>query len=349
MIELKKGNLLEADAEALVNTVNTEGVMGKGVALQFKKAFPDMFAAYKAACKAGDVKLGQMHVFERRTLTNPRYIINFPTKKHWKGRSRLVDIQIGLNALVEEVRRRNIRSLALPPLGCGHGGLQWENVFPLIDKALMALPGIQAFVYPPQSPPEAARMLNRTERPHMTPSRASVLTVLAQYCVLGYELTLLEVHKLLYFLQEAGEPLKLEFKKGTYGPYADNLRHVLNLFEGHYTSGFGDGRNKPDTRIQLLPQTAEEAKAFLEKREGGYKESQGRMQRVTDLIEGFESPYGMELLATVHWIVRHDKAARNAEDTVHAVQSWNERKRRMMRPEHIRLAWRTLNEKGWLG
>lgn len=149
MIELVHGNLLEADVEALVNTVNTEGVMGKGVALQFKKAFPEMFEAYREACRRGEIEPGRMHVYERRDMLGPRYIINFPTKRHWRQPSRLEDIASGLKALVEQIRSRRIRSVALPPLGCGSGGLEWGKVFPLIQAALDPLENVRALVFPP--------------------------------------------------------------------------------------------------------------------------------------------------------------------------------------------------------
>ena len=149
MLELVTGNLLEADTEALVNTVNTEGVMGKGIALQFKKKYPDMFEAYQRACKGGLVQPGRMHVYERREMINPRYIINFPTKRHWRSPSRIEDIKTGLTALSEEIRKRHIKSIALPPLGCGNGGLDWSEVFPAIRSSLADLTDVRLLVYPP--------------------------------------------------------------------------------------------------------------------------------------------------------------------------------------------------------
>jgi O-acetyl-ADP-ribose deacetylase (regulator of RNase III) len=141
MFELTRGNLLEADVEAVVNTVNTEGIMGKGIALQFRKAYPENYEAYRRACKTGEVQPGRMFVFDRHTFTLPRYIINFPTKHHWKGKSRIEYIESGLKALIEEVRQRNIHSIAIPPLGCGLGGLEWDKVRPMIEDAFHDLPG----------------------------------------------------------------------------------------------------------------------------------------------------------------------------------------------------------------
>src|SRR5437667_5012324 len=149
MLELVTGNRLEADTEAVVNTVNTEGVMGKGIALQFKKKYPEMYEEYRRACEAGEVQPGKMHVFERKDILNPRYIINFPTKRHWRSPSRIEDIKTGLAALAEEIQKREIKSIALPPLGCGNGGLEWDEVLPAIKKALSHLPDVRILVYPP--------------------------------------------------------------------------------------------------------------------------------------------------------------------------------------------------------
>ena len=252
MIEWKEGNILEADAEALVNTVNTVGVMGKGIALQFKRAFPAMFSEYQRLGKAGKLVVGQMHVFDQGILAKPRYIINFPTKKDWRAPSQISYIQSGLESLIKELQEREIRSVAIPPLGCGSGGLRWIDVRPMIEQAMVRLPMVEAFVYAPQANITTWPLSVSTSRPDMTLSRAKVLSVLRRYTELGYEITLIEVHKLLYFLQEAGEPLRLRYTKGTYGPYADNLRFVLQAFEGHFTNGFVDSRNTPRAVISLL-------------------------------------------------------------------------------------------------
>lgn len=159
MIELTRGNLLETEVDAMVNTVNCVGVMGKGIALQFKQAFPDNFKAYQTACRAGDVVPGRMFVHANGNLVNPRYIINFPTKRHWRGQSRLEDIHSGLKALIAEVQRLGIRSIAVPPLGCGLGGLDWRVVRPMIEQAFAALPEVRVLLFEPVSTP-AAKTIN---------------------------------------------------------------------------------------------------------------------------------------------------------------------------------------------
>jgi O-acetyl-ADP-ribose deacetylase (regulator of RNase III) len=151
MFEFKQGNLLEEKAEALVNTVNCVGVMGKGIALQFKQAYPENFRHYEKACKASEVQPGQMFTVATGSLLNPRYIINFPTKRHWRNNSKIEDIKSGLVALVQQVQRLDITSIAMPALGCGNGGLNWANVKPLIESAFAQLPDVQVIIFEPLS------------------------------------------------------------------------------------------------------------------------------------------------------------------------------------------------------
>ena len=344
MIEHTQGNLLSADAQALVNTVNCVGYMGKGIALQFKQAFPDNFKAYQRACKAEEVQPGRMFVFETGGLVNPRYIINFPTKRHWRGNSRMVDLESGLADLVAAVQRLGIRSIAIPPLGSGLGGLDWQQVKPRIEAAFADLPDVHVLLYEPKGAPEASRMPVGTRRPHLTVPRALFISLMERYAALDYRQTLLEIQKLAYFLQQAGEALRLRYEKGVYGPYAHNLNKVLETLEGHYTRGLGDSQ-KPDTEIILLPGATEEAEKFLTEHE----DSRARLDQVARLIAGFETPYGMELLSSVHWVVTSDGTAADApEETVEAIHAWNDRKRRMFQPKHIEVAWRRLKEQGWL-
>lgn len=250
MINVTRGNIIEADAEALVNTVNCEGVMGKGIALQFKKAFPENFKAYARACRAGEVRPGRMFVFATHAITNPKYIINFPTKRRWREKSRMEDIEAGLVALVDELRRLNVSSVAIPPLGCGLGGLDWREVRPRIERALAALPGMRVILFEPAGTPDARHMPIRTKRPKLTLARALLLRLMQQYSEMAYRLTLLEIQKLAYFLQEAGQPLRLKYVAHLYGPYAYNLNKVLETLDGHFIRGYGDS-HKPDADIEL--------------------------------------------------------------------------------------------------
>jgi O-acetyl-ADP-ribose deacetylase (regulator of RNase III) len=156
MIEYKKGDILREDVEALVNRVNCVGVMGRGLALQFKKAFPENFKAYAAGCELNEVQPGRMFIFRTGQLTNPKYIINFPTKRHWRENSRIEDIDAGLIALANDIRLLNIHSIAISPLGSGLGGLQWSKVCPRIENSLRSLDDLNVVIF------ERRRVLNHT-------------------------------------------------------------------------------------------------------------------------------------------------------------------------------------------
>lgn len=342
MIEIQQGNLLKANAEAIVNTVNCVGVMGKGIALQFKQAYPDNFCQYAKACRVSEVRPGQMFVVSTGNLFNPRYIINFPTKRHWKGKSKIEDIQTGLKALIQEVKQLGITSIAVPPLGCGNGGLSWKTVKPLIESAFLELPNVQVLLFEPQGTPEADAMLVATEKPKMTRARALFVRLLELYGIPGYRLTMLEIQKLAYFLQIAGEPLRLQYIKEKYGPYANNLNHVLQKLEGHYIRGYGD--RSREAQIYVLPDGEIAARRFLENSDDAIE----RLERVSNLINGFETPYGMELLATVHWVVRENwEAGEDSERAIELVREWNIRKSELFKPQHIRKAWQRLREQNW--
>ncbi len=344
MIELTQGDILKADAEALVNTVNCVGIMGRGIALQFRKAFPENFKAYEAACKAHQVQPGKMFIYDLNRLYNPRFIINFPTKRHWKGKSRIEDIKSGLADLISVIQQRQIRSVAIPPLGCGLGGLNWEEVRPLIIEAFQSVPEVAVLLFEPAGAPQAAAMVRENKVPNMTVGRAALLGLMRRYlaAVMDPTVTLLEVHKLMYFMQEAGEPLRLKYEKALYGPYAENLRHVLSHIEGHFISGYGDAEDRPDKPLELKPYASEQAETFLAEHEA----TQQRFARVAELIKGFETPFGMELLSTVHWVATREDAT-TPEDAVTKIHNWNPRKQ-MFEPRHIHLAWTRLRDTGWL-
>lgn len=344
MIEYTTGDILKTDAEALVNTVNCVGIMGRGVALQFKNTFPKNFAAYAAACKREDVQPGKMFVFETGYLTNPKYIINFPTKRHWRGKSRIEDIEAGLTALMSEIRARNIRSIAIPPLGSGLGGLDWGVVRKKIDVALQGLSGVRVIVFEPNGDPVPKTGYRSSEVPSMTSGRAALVVLIHRYLggLLDPFVTLLEVHKLMYFMQECGQTLKLRYAKAPYGPYADNLSHVLKTIEGHLVSGYRDGGDAPNKQVELVPGAVDEAEAYL----ADDAETRARFDRVAELVDGFETPFGLELLSTVHWVATRE-GARNASEAVERVYAWNERKARFSERQ-IGLTLDVLARQGWL-
>jgi len=306
MITFTEGNLLEADAEALVNTVNTVGVMGKGIALMFKESFPDNFKAYERACKQKEVRLGKMFVTEREDLLGPKWIINFPTKKHWRNPSKLEWIQQGLNDLKRFIQEKKIRSVAIPPLGTGNGGLEWPKVKALIEATLGSLKETDIIVYEPTAKYQNVAKRGGVEK--LTAPRALIAELVRRYSILGIECTLLEVQKLGYFLERSVDVLKLpndfrfEFTANKFGPYSDNLKHLLNSLDGSYLHcdkriadagpfepiRFDDA--KKDKVVAFL--TSPEAKPYL-----------SALEATTELIDGLESPYGLELLSTVDWLV----------------------------------------------
>lgn len=343
MIELTQGDILRADVEAIVNTVNCVGVMGRGIALQFKKAWPDNFKAYATACDNKKVQPGCMFVFETGQLANPRYIINFPTKRHWRGASRMEDIESGLEALVETMREKGIQSIAIPPLGSGLGGLDWNLVMPKIEQAMTALADVRVLIYEPKGAPANEVMVRNKVVPKMTPGRAVLIELLQRYLggLLDPTISLLELHKLMYFMQEAGEPLRLRYRKAPYGPFAENLSHVLNEIEGHFISGYANGGDDPKKQLQLVPGAVEEATNFLQ----NYPQTRERFNLVSKLVEGFESPFGLELLATVHWLCKHEQA-NTAQEVIQATHAWNNRKRQFT-PRQIELALDVLQRQNW--
>jgi len=344
MIEYKTGDILTEETEALVNTVNCVGIMGRGIALQFKNIFPENFKFYANACQQNEVKPGRMLVFETGRLTYPRYIINFPTKRHWKSKSRIEDIEAGLIALTEEVRSRNIRSIALPPLGSGLGGLDWDEVRPRIEAVLKNLSDRKIIIFEPSYEVSDTKSNHSRNVPKMTPGRAALVGLIDRYLrgLLDPFVTLLEVHKLMYFMQSAGEELNLRYAKGLYGPYAENLRHVLKAIEGHLLSGYTDGGDAPDKQLKLVPGALEETNAFLEDKSA----TKERFERVSDLVDGFETPFGLELLSTVHWIICKDQV-QSVNDVVVQTYAWNKRKKQFS-PRQIELALDVLQQKKWI-
>ena len=315
MIIFRQGNLLEAEVEAVVNTVNTVGVMGKGIALMFKERYPENFRAYEEACKGGKVEVGQMFVVATGELSGPRWVINFPTKKHWRHPSRKEWIESGLQDLVRVIRERGIRSLALPPLGCGNGGLEWEEVRPLMEAAAANLPEVEFVAFEPTAKYQNVAKREGVEK--LTVPRALIAEVIRRYWVLGIECTLLEIQKLAWFLERSirrqglVDVLKLQFQADRYGPFSPRLNHLLNALDGSYLRS--DKRIAdcgPMDTIAFADDKADVVAAFLRSGEG--KAYAGVLEETDALIDGFQSPLGMELLATVDWLL----AKENCEPTV---------------------------------
>lgn len=347
MIRYTQGNLLGSHAEALVNTVNEVGVMGKGIALMFKDAFPANTRAYEHAAKQREIHVGRMFVTENKALVGPRWIVNFPTKKHWRQRSRLEWVRDGLRDLSHVVRERGIRSVALPPLGCGNGGLVWDDVRPLIEAFAEQVPEVEVIAYTPNGVYQGAAKQRGVER--LTPARALVAELVRRYAVLGLDCTILEVQKLAWFLsreidrRRLPDPLKLKFKANKFGPYDDRLRHLLNALDGSYLHA--DKRLADASPFDLIRFDDSQAAAlasYLDSGEvGPYRPA---LEAAATLIDGFESPLGMELLATVDWVLTRQHVEPHPQDVMSALAHWPggaaaaARKRKLFDTELLRIA-----------
>ena len=341
MIEYKNGDILREDVEAIVNTVNCVGIMGRGLALQFKNKFPQNFKEYQLACKNKEVQLGKMFVHQTGQLINPKYIINFPTKGHWKQNSKIEDISNGLDDLITIIEKYSIKSIAIPPLGSGLGGLDWKMVKKLIEEKLKNINCTVILFEPLEQKIEKSIT---KEIPKMTAGRAALIGLMDRYLkgLMDPFISLIEVHKLMYFMQESGEELRLKYKKAQFGPYADNLRHVLNTIEGHFISGYEDGGDAPTKQLKLIPKAVEDAKNYLTNK----KNTNENFVKVAKLVDGFETPFGLELLSTVHWVVKNENAS-NLEEVISKIYNWNERKKQFSRKQ-IQIALDTLVKNDWL-
>ncbi|KGQ35367.1 Appr-1-p processing protein [Gallibacterium anatis] len=344
MIEYQTGNIFESQAEALVNTVNCVGVMGRGLALQFKNHYPENFTAYQKACQTEQIQAGKMFVFVTGNLLSPKWIINFPTKRHWRGKSRIGDIESGLDDLIRVIEQNNIQSIAIPPLGSGLGGLDWQTVKHLIEAKLSPLKSVQVLIYEPHSSQQEKPATQTPHLPRMTAGRATLIIAIQEYLngLLDPFITLLEVHKLMYFMQAAGENLRLNYTKLHYGPYAKNLSHVLNHIEGHFISGYQDGGDSPKKQLSLLPHALEKAHAMMET----HPETRVHLDKVLNLIDGFETAYDLELLSSVHWLAVNE-SIQTPEEMIKAMHAWSRRKQQFS-PRQIRLAYERLQQKGWI-
>lgn len=335
MIYYTKGNIIQADVEALVNTVNTVGIMGKGIALAFKKAFPDNYKIYRKLCEDKQFNIGDLLV-TNTDQTRPKFIVNFPTKKHWRGRSKIEFIEIGMKELVKVINEKQIKSIAIPPLGCGNGGLNWNEVKSIMLKELESVDeGVEIIIYEPGYNNQEIKSQKEIT---LTPARAMLLTSLKNYQVLGYSINLLVIQKIAYFLQRFGEPLNLEYEKGHYGPYSHRLQHLAKHLNGYFLN-FKHEATKPGTLVYLRNLD----KVEIYNKENLTSEQNNRLTEIQNLIEGFESPYGLELLATVDFIYQEEKI----EDTnkiIEEIENWTKRKKKLMKPYHIKVAHQRLKE-----
>lgn len=338
------GNLLEADTQALVNTVNTVGVMGKGIALQFKERFPINYKLYADACKKGEMVIGKMFVVKENTFQGEKIIINFPTKTEWFKKSQYNYIEEGLKDLVRVIKEYSIQSIAVPPLGCGNGGLKWDKVKLLMDQYLGSLSNISIQVYEPNDAVKEILQKEAMKKDvELKPGRAMLLYALYRYEKLGETATVFAANKLAYFLQKSGENLKLQFVPYTYGPYAQAVEKVLYALNGKYLKGMEQMNARPFEPLQLVWERYSEVEKFI-----NAHLSTIQRQRLDDLfkvIEGFESTLSLEILSSAHYLMEENPEVTQKE-LFEKIQDWNERKKNLIKEEYISIAVNHLKDYG---
>jgi O-acetyl-ADP-ribose deacetylase (regulator of RNase III) len=344
MIQLIEGNLLESKAEALVNTVNTVGVMGKGIALQFKNRYPNNYKLYEKACKAKEVQIGKLFVTETFSLLEGRKIvINFPTKTDWRKPSEYSYIESGLKDLVRIITEKGIKSVAIPPLGAGNGGLDWNIVKNIIERSLTGL-NCDIQLYEPNA---TIREAMKKERVKLTPARAMLVYVLYEVVRNGEFVSEFSAEKAAYFLQRFGakEQFKLDFQPNFYGPYSGKVKHVLYYLNGSYITGYSSKDKKPFDELGIMFDGEKEINDYLEQTDNVvYREIANKTKA---FLAGFYSAFGLELLSTVDYIMS-EKKVKTIEDITRHIESWSSRKKSLFsNPKFIDVAIKKL-EKAYL-
>jgi O-acetyl-ADP-ribose deacetylase (regulator of RNase III)/uncharacterized protein YwgA len=323
MIRYLTGNLLDSDAHALVNTVNTVGVMGKGIALQFKNMFPNNYKIYSKACENKEFKIGNLLITEEETLLKgKKIIINFPTKTSWRLPSEYSYIELGTKALVKAIKENDIKSIAIPPLGSGQGGLDWNKVKVILEKYLSDL-DCEIYIYEPTS---TIKEVLKKERVKLTPARAMLLAMLYDLTRNGEFVSEFAAEKIAYFLQRFGakDSFRLQFEPNFYGPYSGKVRHVLYYLNGSYIMGYSSKDKKPFEELGILFDAESDINEFLSQPENNdYKEVVQKTQR---FLTGFYSAFGLELLSTIDYIIQ-DKKTSSVEEIIREMQSWSDRKK----------------------
>jgi O-acetyl-ADP-ribose deacetylase (regulator of RNase III) len=334
-------NLLESKAEALVNTVNTMGIMGKGIALQFKNQFPHNYKLYAAACKAKEIEVGKLFVTEENSLLGgKKIIINFPTKTEWRKPSEYSYIEMGLQDLVKVIAERKIKSIAIPPLGAGNGGLDWEKVKILMEKYLGNV-DCDIYVYEPNAVIKEAL---KKERVKLTAARAMLLSVLFDLVKNGEFVSEFATEKIAYFLQRFGakDAFKLEFQPNFYGPYSGKVKRVLHYLNGSYIFGYGSMDKKPFDEIGLMMDAEEDVDNYLNAKENEHYKTV--VLKTKAFLLGFYSDFGLELLSTVDFIIADKKTTSIPEITKH-LEGWSDRKKTMFtNPKFIAVAVKNIEK-----
>jgi O-acetyl-ADP-ribose deacetylase (regulator of RNase III)/uncharacterized protein YwgA len=337
MIKYVTGDILESKAAALINTVNTVGVMGKGIALQFKKAYHNNYKAYAEACKRNEIKIGKLFIIKDSNLSSEeKYIINFPTKKDWRKPSEYSFIESGLDDLIRVLKEYKIKSIAIPPLGAGNGGLEWEKVKKIIEHKLNNL-DVEIIVF---EPTQHIKEQLKKERVKLTDARALLLYVLYDLVKNGEYVSEFSGEKVCYFLQRFGAKkyFNLDFKPNFYGPYSGKVRFVLNVLNGSYIMGYSDMNKKPFEPLTLVSDGYEEVKALVESNSELYSIA----NKAIDFLSGFYSDFALELLSSIDFITTNLNSFE--KDLIsNQLENWSDRKRSMFsNPRYIDISVRQL-------
>lgn len=323
MIKYITGNILESNAQALINTVNTVGVMGKGIALQFKKAYLSNFKAYAEACKRNEMDVGKLFVTRDSNLhSGEKIIINFPTKKDWRKPSEYSYIESGLDDLVKIIEEEQINSVAIPPLGAGNGGLEWEKVKKIIEQKLSLL-NIEIFIYEPTA---QIKEQIKKERVKLTDARALLLYVLYDLVKNGEYVSEFSSEKICYFLQRFGAEkyFKLKYEPNFYGPYSGKVRFVLNILNGSYIMGFSDMNKKPFESLTIVANGCDTVKKHIQDKQ----ELLEIANKTMTFLNGFYSDFALELLSSVDYITAKNQAFEKNVIS-RELEEWSNRKHSM--------------------
>lgn len=353
MVDVLIGDIFESDAQTLTNTVNCVGVMGKGIAEQFKERFPEMYEDYVERCENGDVQLGRPYLYQR---DEEPWILNFPTKGHWRAVSNLSDIRRGMEHVLDKYEEWGIESLAVPPLGCGNGQLDWRVVGPTLYRYLSQM-DIPVELYAPFETPDEhlePAFLERQEIPSEDiQSIRSKEEIGAGTFALAAMVAKIErqryrhpvgrtrFQKLAYFATEAGIPTGLEFRKGSYGPYADGLKQTFARLQNNEV--LIERRQGQMLRKKPGPSFSDALGLFRDE----LREWSEELNRVTDLFLRMDTQES-EVAATVHFAATRllDNERPSEMDVLDAVQSW--KPGRSFDEEEVASTIRNLNMLGWI-
>ena len=358
MMTVRIGDIFESHAQTLVNTVNCVGVMGTGIALEFKKRFPDMYGDYTQRCKENRVKLGEPYLYRRLT---PPWILNFPTKDHWRSVSRLQDIVAGLRYLQANYKEWGITSLAVPPLGCGHGQLEWRVVGPTLYRHLMRIEVPVDLFAPFGTPHEELKLefLDAANAGAPTTSRQA-----PRYRVLPAWVALVEIlrrverepyhrpvgrvtfQKIAYFATESGIPTGLRYRRGSFGPYAEDVKRQV-------TALVNNGLIREERLGRMF--AVHVGRTFDDARRAYADElSQWRneLDKVADLFMRINTQQA-EVAATVHFAAHELKDRGEAQPDelmiLRSVMDWKQRRRPPLSEKEVARTIRNLNMLSWIG